>query len=326
MEVRGLSCPSCGGAVPLTEGARLATCPACGTALLAQGDLGHATYAVSLQAPREKVLKTLGKWWGEMDKAKDLAATARVTESFPVFVPVWRVRGQVVGWVLGEERREKNDKTTYVPVERRVLLSCDVNQAACDLGDLGIRSVGLASDLVEPLDEEKVEAQGMIFRPLVPASEGRAFAEARFLEQARAAAKVDRVTQAFLNVVGVSQSLVYAPLWIVRYEYRQRMYQATADGTTGRLLFARAPGNDLFRVAAFLFGIAGGSFLLTSVLRSLPFDELAPYVVVAVVSAAMMFWGYRRLRYGAEVTIGGDGPGAETIVDAVSAAMGKVRG
>lgn len=324
MEVRGLSCPSCGASVPLAEGSRLAACPACGTALLAQGDLGHATYAVSLKVARETVLATLAKWWREMDKAKDLAATARVTEAFPVFVPVWRVRGQVVGWVLGDERREKDNKTTYVPVERRVLVSCDVNQAACDLGDLGIRSVDLSSGLVEPLEEEKVEAQGMIFRPLVPASEGRAAAFAQFLEKGRRAAKVDRVRQEFLNVVGVSQSLVYAPLWIVRYLYRNRVYQATADGVTGRLLFARAPGNDLYRVSAFLFGVAGGNFLLTSVLRGMAFDDVAPYGVVAVVSVVMMVWGYRRLRYGGEVTVGGDGMSQETIVDAVSAAAKKL--
>jgi hypothetical protein len=304
MEVQGLACPSCGGTVPLADGARIATCSACGTALLVQGDLGHPNYSVSLRARREEVLAKLAEWWRELDKARDLAGTAKVTEAFPVFVPVWRVTGRVVGWVLGEEKRQQDKKTIYVPVERRVFVKCDVNRAACDLGELGIQSVELAADVLDPFDDETLEKQGMIFRPLTPASEVRAFAEEHFRGLGLQSARVHRVTKAFLNVVGVTLGLVYYPLWVVRYEYRQRMYQATADGATGRLLFGRAPGNDTYRVACFLLGVGGGNFLLTSVLRGAAFDDFAPYAIAAVVSAAMMYWGYRRFRYGAEVTIG----------------------
>jgi hypothetical protein len=307
MEVRGLACPSCGGTVPLAEGSRITTCATCGTTLLAQGDLGHPRYVVSVRAQRDLVLANLRAWWHQFDKARDLAAQARITDSFLVFVPVWRITGRVVGWVLGEEERKEGEKKVLAPVERRVNAQWDVNRAACDLGELGIRSVHLASEFLDAFDDEKVEKQGMIFRPLTPASEIRTFAKERLLEQGRKAAGVDRVTQAFLNVVGVSQSLVYYPLWVIRYEYRQRMYQATADGATGSLLFGRAPGNDIYRVLCFLIGMAGGNFLLTSVLHGLIFDvSLSPYVFVAIVSASMMYWGYRRFRYGAEVTIGGE--------------------
>ena len=328
MEVRGLSCPSCGGAVPFSEGMRITTCVACGTPLLAQGDLGHPSYAVPLSARREDVVARLAAWWRELDKARDLAATARVTEAFPVFVPVWRVTGRVVGWVLGEVKKEMDKKTTFVPVERRVLTRCDVNRAACDLGELGISSVELSSAILDPFQDEAIEKQGMVFRPLVPAGEVRAFAEAEFLDRGRRAAGVHRVTQAFLHVVGVSQSLVYFPLWVVRYAYRGRMYQATADGATGALLFARAPGNDVYRVLCFVFGIAGGNFLLTSTLRGLLFDDFAPYLIVAIVSAGLMYWGYRRLRYGAEVTIGDEESLVRTtrsLWNAASAAGEKVR-
>ena len=121
MEVQGLGCPSCGGAVPLAEGVATATCPSCGMGLLAQGDRGELTYAVGLRAKREQVLGELSRWWGGVDKAKDLSTVARVTEAFPVFVPVWRVAGRTVGWVLGDEERPQGDRKVLVPVERRVM-------------------------------------------------------------------------------------------------------------------------------------------------------------------------------------------------------------
>jgi hypothetical protein len=320
MDIQGLACPSCGGTVHLSEGTRITTCTACGSALLAQGDLGHPSYSVRLEAERPAVLASLSAWWGEMNKARDLAATARVKEAFPVFVPVWRVTGKVVGWVLGELKREENKRTIWIPVERRVSVGCDVNRAACDLGDLGIQSVALASDVLDPFDDDALAKQGMIFRPLTPASEVRAFAVERFLDRGRVAAGVDRMTRAFLHVVGVALALVYYPLWVVRYEYRQRIYQATADGVTGKLLFGRAPGNDVYRVVCFLVGVGGGNLLLTSVLRGLAFDDAAPYLITAVASVGMMYWGYRRFRYGAEVTIGGE----ESLVAATEQFVSKV--
>jgi hypothetical protein len=318
MDVQGLSCPSCGGSVPLSEGVRITACAACGSALLAQGDLGHPSYAVPLRADRQAVLANLSTWWREMDKARDLASAARVKEAFPVFVPVWRVTGRVIGWVLGEQqKKEENKRPVWVPVERRVFLRADVNRAACDLGELGIQSVVLGSGVLDPFDEEAIEKQGMIFRPLVPPDEIRSHAVERFLEKGRRAAPVDRLTKEFLHVVGLALGLVYYPLWVVRYEYRGRVYSATADGATGKLLFGRAPGNDVYRVACFLAGVGGGNFLLTTVLRS-GIDDLAPYLIAAAASIGMIVWGYRRFRYGAEVTLeGGDvAETAEQIADA----------
>jgi hypothetical protein len=114
------------------------------------------------------------------------------------------------------------------------------------------------------------------------------------------------VRSAFLHVLGIGMSLVYYPLWVVRYEYRGRMYSTTSDGATGRLLFGRAPGNDVYRVMCLLAGAVGGNFILTSVWRGLWFDSDGPYLIVGLACAGFMYWSYRKFRYGAEVTIGGD--------------------
>ncbi len=300
MEVRGLACPACGGTVPLTEGARITACSNCATTLLARGDLGLASYVVALRAAREQVLANLAQWWTGFDKARDLPAQARVTAAFPVFVPVWRVKGRVVGWVLGKEERQEGQRKVQVDVERRALTSCDVNRAACDLGEMGIRSVPLTAGALDPFDEEAVEKQGMIFRPLTPVTEVRQLAQERFLEQGRVSVtRLSQFKQAFLSVVGVSQSLVYYPLWVVHYEYRQRMYQATADGASGRLLYARAPGNDVYRVLSFVLGTGIGLFLFTTLLRGVDL----PVLLSVLLPLGLLYWAYRALRYGAEVTL-----------------------
>jgi hypothetical protein len=301
MEIRGLECPSCGGTVKVAEGAPIAACTSCGIGLLVQGDRGDLTYAVRLKAGRDQVLQGLAAWWRGPSKAKDLESVARVMDAFPVFVPVWRVTGQVVGWIFGDEEREESGRKITTPIERRIATESDMNHAACELGELGIRSVELQSGVLEPFDEEKVEKQGMIFRPLTPAREVRELATKQFLEGARNSVTGLKVLkQAALKVVGLSQSLVYYPLWVVRYDYRGRMYQATADGSSGRLLYARGPGNDAYRASIFVFGTAAGAFVLTTVLRNL---NDAPLLVTLAVSFGLAYWGYRTFRYGGEVTL-----------------------
>jgi hypothetical protein len=164
---------------------------------------------------------------------------------------------------------------------------------------MGIRSVALTAEVLTAFEEENVESLGMIFRPVIPPAEALALAHERFREQGRRSIPSLSLKQEFLDVVGLSQSLVYYPLWIVHYEYRQGMYQATADGTSGELLFARAPGNDVHRAVAFVAGMGIGTFLFTTLLRGADL----PLLFGVLVPLALVYGAYRSLRYGGEVTL-----------------------
>ena len=54
-------------------------------------------------------------------------------------------------------------------------------------------------------------------------------------------------------------SMIYYPVWVVRYTYQDRMYMATVDGVTGRMLSGRAPGT-LYQSLAVTAGTSLGAW------------------------------------------------------------------
>jgi hypothetical protein len=106
--------------------------------------------------------------------------------------------------------------------------------------------------------------------------------------------------------VNQSHSIVFYPLWVVRYEYKKRIYQITADGESSDLLYGRAPGNNLYRVACLVASIMLGQFILTTSCRSMLSSNSSsdhnPFAFL-VVCLVIMAFGFYQFRYGGEVKI-----------------------
>ena len=106
-------------------------------------------------------------------------------------------------------------------------------------------------------------------------------------------------------------SLVYYPLWVARYEYRNRNYQVVVDGVNNKLLYGKAPGNILYRAGALVLGMAVGNLLLVHgtafAFQVLAFssdsknDGWAIVLIPPVLGTLAMIKGYRSFRYGEEV-------------------------
>ena len=54
--------------------------------------------------------------------------------------------------------------------------------------------------------------------------------------------------------------LIFYPIWMARYKYQERMYFATVDGITGKVLSGRAPGDYMWRSLVMTGGMAVGGF------------------------------------------------------------------
>jgi hypothetical protein len=113
-------------------------------------------------------------------------------------------------------------------------------------------------------------------------------------------ARVDRVTFKSLHRIGSICTLVYYPLWIVRYKYKERIYQISADAETLQLLYGRAPGNNLYRVGVLLGSMMLGNLLLSAALRG-AFDDGTLAAIGG--SIVLMLIGFRKFRMGGEVKI-----------------------
>ena len=142
----GLNCPSCGGAISVSEGESSLNCRYCGSTLYIEGDNGVNTVAFKNKLDRDAAIKATKAWWRKGFKARDLKTAGTITEVYPIYLPFWSIGTRVAGWVCGYEEKTTTDSKGNTRTEREykeemVLMDLSFSEIACDPGDLGIRSL-----------------------------------------------------------------------------------------------------------------------------------------------------------------------------------------
>ncbi len=314
--LKGVTCPACSGEQDLREGVKSFNCKYCGTLLVTRGVDGVVKYYVPNEIQRNIAIQNAFNWLGKgLAKARGLKTSSKVDEAFLVFIPYWRVRADVIGWVFGRERRTRtvNNRveTYYVDVEKKILQTYDKTYAACDVAELGVRKVNLAGDKMYPVNFEQLQQEGMLFNIVSSETEITDFAKNEFVNAAVATARVDQITFQHNDLVRPSVNIVYYPLWVVRYVYQGRTYQVVVDGEDGTICYGKAPGNNLYRAVVGIFGTALGTYLLTffGVFGIVGGGDSAKaaiviYVFCIIFGIILIRWAYKKFRYGGEVEEG----------------------
>jgi hypothetical protein len=306
--VAGLPCPSCGGALEIDTGVRVIHCAFCQAPLLATSRLGVRRFAVDprfdADAARGAARKWLASGW---NKDRRLPREATLGESFLCYLPYFRVAADVIGWALGTEERTrgsgKNRRTVEVDVEKSVEKRFDHTYAAVNVAELGVQRVDLGGDRLVPFDAEALERSGMVFVPTRSETEARAAALHEFLEEADPAKGLKRVRFKFLETVREELTVVYYPLWVVRYRFRDRSYQAVVDAEAGTLAYGKAPGNDLYRALVLVATEAVVCFAGTTLAQHAD-DGCGAVAAAGFFGFIALAWAWRRFRYGGVVEEG----------------------
>jgi hypothetical protein len=314
--LKGVTCPACGGEQDLREGIKTFNCKYCGTLLITRGVDGVIKYNVPRKIQRNIAIQNMFNWLGKgFAKARGLKASSKLDDAFLVYIPYWRVRADVIGWVFGKERRTQtvNGRTTtyYVDVEKKIQKTFDRTFAACDVAELGVRKVNLAGDEMKLANFEELQSEGMLFNIISSEKEITDYAEDQFADEAVNSVQVDQVTFQHSDLVRPNVTIVYYPLWVVRYIFQGRTYQVVVDGEDGTICYGKAPGNNLYRAVMGIFGTAIGCYLMTffgifSIAGGKDSTEaaLVVYVIAFIIGIVAIMWGYRKFRYGGEVEEG----------------------
>jgi hypothetical protein len=294
--------------VPVPEGARLVTCPSCRQRLFVQGDRGVRRWQLRRVVTRDQAQQTVTGFFGGMNKAGDLRRKAEIKELFLVYLPFWRVMAQVAGWRLGRVRK---DKDSTRPIEVEVLEEMQWNDAAVDVSEFGVNRVPIAGQHFEPFDQDRLSAEGMVFEAAESPTEAIAEADTFFEQAARSKKSLASTYLEKFHMLRQRLSLVYYPLWVARYQYRNRSYQVVIDGVNNKVLYGKAPGNILYRAGALVLGMAVGNLLLvhgTAFAAQVLFyahdsdnDAFAILLIPPVLGILAIAQGYRSFRYGEEV-------------------------
>jgi hypothetical protein len=309
--IYGLSCPNCGGMVVVPEGQSIVRCPFCSQSSYVKGERGLRRYQVTQRIQRENALEALGRFFtSSLAIARDTPRLAQVSEAFLVNLPFWAIWGRMAGWAFGEKRVGSGDDRRYEPREVRLVQEMTWTEAACDVGEFGVSNLLLTDQELEPFNSEQLHRSGMVFEPVNSFQEARQDAEADFQQSFQRRAGLDRLSQLFARPFRQRHGLVYYPLWVLRYLYKERAFQVVVDGYSGEVLYGKAPGNTIYRAAALVLGMAAGAFLavdVTALIVALLSDSSdSPFWLAALSFAgglALMYTAYRRFRYGEQYEV-----------------------
>lgn len=307
----GLLCPHCSGVVTVPEGARVLTCAHCLQPLFVQGEQGVRRWQVAATVDREQVFAVVDRFFGGMNMALTLRRQAEIKEAFLVYLPYWRVRATVAGWIFGWK---KGDKDTRYPVEVEVFEEMHWADAATDVSEFNVHRVAVAHEDLAPYDGALLHAEAMVFKATESGDEAEAEAVMYFAERSRRQARLRDISSDNVYALRKQLSLIYYPLWVVRYAYKKRNYQVIVDGRRKRVLYGRAPGNIWYRALALVTTMALGSFVLvngTALALTILFaladasDDMDFLLLLPLIPLAfglgLIIAGYRKFRFGAEV-------------------------
>jgi hypothetical protein len=299
-----MNCPSCGGPVGVADASRTVSCPYCDSLLYVEESEGVRTIVYKNRMDRHGVFQIVSRWFDKGLKARDLDKAGRVKEIYPLYVPFWKLNARTAGWICGYVvHRRRTDKGHYVESkeykEVMVLQDYTWTNIACDAGDIGIESLrNLSGEVISKQDEIPT------FEVTTSQTDAEKEGEESIRDMARGTVHLDRVTFEKIHVIPNSFLLVYYPIWMVRFDYRERSYFVTVDGVTGRTLSGRAPGDPLFQGLVAAGGAAAGG-LLSSIgmyFGLLLESEIAIIAIVAGVALTLL--SYRFFRHGSEVVQG----------------------
>jgi hypothetical protein len=129
-------------------------------------------------------------------------------------------------------------------------------------------------------------------------------AKTNALSSAKASARVPHVTFEKLHVIPKRLSMIYYPIWVVRYNYKDRMYFDTVDGVNGQVLSGRAPGDPMFQALAATAGASVGGLIAAAGIIFSSGESLEIAAAGVVIGFIVLYVAYRWFRHGSEVIQG----------------------
>ncbi len=293
----GLNCPSCGGAISVSEGESSLNCRYCGSTLYIEGDNGVNTVAFKNKLDREGAINATRAWWRKGFKARDLKNTGAITEVYPIYLPFWSIGTRVAGWVCGYEEKTTTDskgntRTEKIYKEEMVLMDLSFSEIACDPGDLGIRTLRNFNGEASFEDMDMIPA----FESTASRDDAKAHAQADAIARGRASARIPNITFESLHVLVRKLSMIYYPVWVARYTYQGRMYIATVDGVTGQMLSGRAPGDPLYQSLAVTAGTSlGGLAAAGGIIAAVSFQSEIGIagIILGLIVLGGTYWFFR---------------------------------
>lgn len=202
-------------------------------------------------------------WFSKGVKAPDLAQNATIIENYLIFIPFWRfiAQGKAVACGYSEFKERTGNKIRNI-YEELVDEEFVWTECACDTGKYGFKELWL-----EPGDEVSME-KGSV----VAIEAGGSALEARERGKKAIRKMINETVSKRIETVTLDKSflipkvfeLVYAPVWLIHYEYKDGHYTAAVDGVKGDVIGGTAPINMTARTRMMILSMSAGGIMIGS--------------------------------------------------------------
>jgi len=312
--INGLTCKGCGHPVMVAHGVLTVVCGSCGRVHAVSGMEGLQKFFITPRVSQNQAQEALATWFGGFQVSGDFRRRHMIRDVYLVFLPMWWLHAQVIGWRLGYDIERTRTREGYYR-ERKVYHEHHVNaffnwsDPACNPGNYNVKSVNPLGCDLEVYDQGTIAQLGRTEEVVETADVMRQEGRWNIIEQSERRVPLEYVTFEHFTITDEDFFLIWHPVWVVTYSYMGRDYLATIDGAHGHLHHARAPRSEMSRLL-FSVGLAfiGNLFMAVMIclgtLSDMTGDADANMILLLVsIFAALVanFFGFKSLCYGSEV-------------------------
>jgi ribosomal protein L37AE/L43A len=308
--LHSVECPQCAGPLGVREGRRILVCGHCGVRVAVKERDGFSRWYFPGRVDRLKAVGAGSAWLEQHPGIAKRARNAHFVEAQLAWAPIWEYKALVVGWEFGSRFRtqnelvgeEDNERLELRLVRERVeephLRERRFFQAATDLAALGAtrpRITGREPAL--PLLAGELDASALILEAEGTAAEMIEKGRRAVLQPLSGALSPD----VHLFALRESTTLLFYPLWLLRYQDGNRSYRMVVNGRDGTVNSATAPADIGEQVVRLIVTVAS-MVVAVAFLVWLGIERgavRAPTLVAAVivsVVALLMVWRFRAQR------------------------------
>jgi len=313
--LRSVQCSQCAGPLDAWEGKRILVCAHCGVRVAVLEHDGFSRWYFPCKSTRGEAATAGQRWLNEYPGIAKEARDAHLVEAQLVYAPIWEHKALIAGWefgykirtqtrmvntgmqgMWGHEQGRLEMETVEEGVKEPRLQERRFFLPAADFGALGATRPSVTGrELMVPALAGELEPSAIVLSPHTTSQEVMAAGRKAAVQPLSGAVNPESHYFLFRE----STTLIYYPLWVLRYEKGDGLCRVVVNGRNGSINSGSAPASNTTAVALLAAKLAAIAALVI-VLAWLAFHftghgrvSLVAAAVIVSLAAAFMIWRFR---------------------------------
>jgi hypothetical protein len=242
------------------------------------------------------------RWWHSRLMARDLKNKGMIIECRLRYVPYWKIRAKIDGYVDGVVDDSGETYVSKMREKKTVKGSITWTKIAIDATDIGIDYLK-RPDIEVQLYDERI---GHLLYATFSKEDALSMCSVDIEKTIITVTRIEKVIAKQVNVLPVDQLIIFYPLWIVKYDYAGITYPVTVDGVTGKILAGKAPGDPLLRKISLIVSVASVIIMALFMIWALFYrsDACCPVMILEFICFVIAINASNYYSYGSEIIRG----------------------